>query len=111
MARTGQQGARVGASVGVRTPGGRKQFPASARLLPLFPCEVTGEQVKGIDFLRVSLGTRLKVGIDQIPGASFAGRVNPRCTPSRGEVGVIAETMIPEMWVGCRDWRIEKMTV
>jgi hypothetical protein len=24
---------------------------------------------------------------------------------------VIAETMIPEMWVGCRDWRIEKMTV
>ncbi len=101
VAGTGEQGARVGASVGVRTPAGRKQFPASVRLLPLLPCEVTGEQVKGIDFLRVSLGTWLQIGVDQIPGTGFAGRVNPRCAPSRSEVGMIAQDNDPRdmVWV------------
>src|SRR5579864_1848740 len=89
MAGTGEQGTGMSASVGVRASSGRQQLPGSARFFLLFPRQVTGEQIEGIDLLRVRPGTRLKIRAGPWP-------LNRRCAPSCGKVGMIAQVM----WFG-----------
>jgi len=56
MTRAGEQGTSVSPGISVRTLTGRKQFPGRTGLLLLLPLKATGEQIKRVDLLGVSLG-------------------------------------------------------
>jgi len=92
MTRTGKQGTGVSPGISVRTLTGREQLPCGAGLFPLFPLEATGEQIKGVDLLRVSQWAGLKIGAIQISARHFAWQwlIKSRRAPSHGEIGVIA---------------------
>ena len=72
MAGTGEQGTGMSTGITVRTLRGRQQFPSSARFFPLFPRQVTAEQVERIDLKRVSPGTGLKIGVSRFREDCFA---------------------------------------
>jgi len=52
----------MGTSIGVQTLRSSQQFPGRAGIFPLLPLEVTGKQIERVDFLRLSLRTRLNIG-------------------------------------------------